>query len=85
MDCKCTQEERIRNLETGQAETKVYVKQILDDIKDIKDSVKVLAQVQPQKNENKLMQIVITELFKLAGMCITILGAIVGAMKIMGK
>ena len=81
MDCRCTQEERIRSLETGQAETKVYVKQILDDIQEIKNALKELN----TKPDNKLWQPIIIELIKLSALCVTILGAVVGAVKILGK
>ncbi len=84
---ECMVEGRIRQLETAQAETGVYVKQIREDIYEIKSSLKELRVPVCAKpvEESKVWQPVILELIKLAGTCITILGAIVGAVKILGK
>lgn len=84
---KCIQERRIRDLETGMAETRVYVKMIKEDITEIKDSIKEIRGSPEKQNETtmKAWQTVMIELIKLAGLCITILGAIVGAIKLMGK
>ncbi|MCX7749152.1 MAG: hypothetical protein N2645_20005 [Clostridia bacterium] len=86
---KCIQDERIRNLETGQAEMRVYVRDIREDIQEIKTSLKDY-RPPPQSNGNgsessKVWQPIMIELIKLLGLCITILGAIVGAIKILGK
>jgi hypothetical protein len=84
---KCIQEQRIRNLETGMAETRVYVKMIKEDITDIKQSVKEIKILpEPQNDTNiKAWQSIMIELIKLAGLSIIILGAIVGAVKLLGK
>ena len=84
---RCIQEERLRELETGQTETRVYVKMIKEDIHEIKTSIKELRA--PPKQEDtgdtiKVWQPIVIELIKLLGLCIAILGAIVGAIKIMG-
>jgi hypothetical protein len=84
---KCIQEQRIRDLETGMAETRVYVKMIKEDITDIKQSVKEIKTIpEPQSDTNiKAWQSIMIELIKLAGLSIIILGAIVGAVKVLGK
>lgn len=84
---KCIQEQRIRNLETGMAETRVYVKMIKEDITDIKQSVKEINVLpEPQNDTNiKAWQSIMIELIKLSGLSIIILGAIVGAVKLLGK
>lgn len=88
---RCIQDERIRNLETGQAEMRVYVRDIREDIQEIKTSLK---ENRPPPNiggngnnneSSKVWQPIMIELIKLIGLCITILGAIVGAIKILGK
>lgn len=84
---KCIQEQRIRDLETGMAETRVYVKMIKEDITDIKQSVKEIKAIpEPQNDTNiRAWQSIMIELIKLAGLSIIILGAIVGAVKLLGK
>lgn len=83
----CIMEQRIRELETGQVETRVYVKQIREDVQEIKSSIKEISTVPDKQNDTgaKAWQPVVIELIKLAGLCITILGAIAGAVKILGK
>lgn len=85
---KCIQDERIRNLETGQAEMRVYVRDIREDIQEIKTSIKEYRPPQPVNDNGgestRTLQPVIIELIKLLGLSITILGAIVGAIKILG-
>jgi hypothetical protein len=84
---KCVQEQRIRDLEMGMAETRVYVKMIKEDITDIKQSVKEIKSLpEPQNDTNrKAWQSIMIELIKLAGLSIIILVAIVGAVKLLGK
>lgn len=84
---RCIQEQRIRDLETGMAETRVYVKMIKEDITEIKQSVKEIKESPEQQNDtnSKAWQSIMIELIKLAGLCIMILGAVVGAIKITGK
>lgn len=84
---KCIQENRIRELETGQTETRIYVKQIKEDIHEIKSSIKEIRGSPEKQNETNIRawQPIVIELIKLAGLCVTILGAIVGAIKILGK
>jgi hypothetical protein len=88
---RCIQAERIRNLETGQAEMRVYVRDIREDIQEIKSSLKEY-RPPPSNGVNgnsgesaKVWQPIVIELIKLLGLSITILGAIVGAVKILGK
>lgn len=83
----CIQEERIRDLETGMTETRVYVKMIREDVQEIKVSVKdILGSPERQKeSDTKAWQTAVRELIKLAGLCVVILGAIVGAIKLIGK
>jgi hypothetical protein len=84
---KCIQEQRLRDLETGMAETRVYVKIIKEDIAEIKNSIKEIRGSPEKQNETtvKAWQTVMIELIKLAGLCMAILGAIAGAIKLMGK
>lgn len=85
---ECIQEQRLRDLETGQAETRVYVKMIKEDIHEIKTSIKELRPPPGaggnSKEAEKAWQPIVIELIKLAGLCVVILGAIVGAVKMMG-
>lgn len=84
---RCVQEQRIRDLETGMAETRVYVKMIKEDITEIKQSVKEIKESPEQQNDtnSKAWQSIMIELIKLAGLCIMILGAVVGAVKLIVK
>lgn len=84
---KCIQEQRLRDLETGMAETRVYVKIIKEDIAEIKNSIKEIRGSPEKQNETtvKAWQTVMIELIKLAGLCMAILGAIAGAIKLMDK
>lgn len=84
---KCIQEQRIRDLETGMTETRVYVKMIKEDITEIKQSVKEIRSPPEDNNESgsKAWQPIVIELIKLASLCIIVLGAIVGAVKLLGK
>ncbi len=83
----CIQEVRIRSLETGQAEMRVYVKDIHEDIQEIKSSIKELRPVMNgfNRDNNLLWQSIVMEVIKLAMFSISIIGGIVGAMKILGK
>lgn len=83
----CVQEQRIRDLETGMAETRVYVKMIREDVHEIKETIKdIRGSPEETRTDNpKAWQPVVIELIKLIGLCITILGAIVGAIKILNK
>lgn len=84
----CIMRDRIGALETGQAETRVYVKQIKEDIQEIKDDLKKIPHQQfqqPKETHGKEWVPVVLELIKLITICVTILGAIVGAAKILEK
>lgn len=79
-------EHRVRELETGQVETRVYVKQIKEDIQEIKSSIKEI-NASPAKQTDtgvKVWQPIVFELIKLLGLCVAILGAIVGAIRLLG-
>ena len=84
---KCIQEQRISDLETGMEETRVYIKMIKEDITDIKQSVKeIKALLEPQNDANiKAWQPIMIEFIKLTDLSVKILGAIVGAVKLLGK
>lgn len=84
---KCIQEQRLRDLETGMAETRVYVRMIKEDITEIKESIK---EGWPSSKggtdvNSKAWQSVMIELIKLAGFCIAILGAVAGVIKLVGN
>ncbi|MEG6613773.1 hypothetical protein V6C42_13035 [Pseudoclostridium thermosuccinogenes] len=78
---KCIMEERVRALETGQAETRIYVKEIREDIQEIKTDIKKAAQ---QNNESSWQPIVV-KLIEVLGTAFTVLASIFGAVKLMGK
>lgn len=80
---KCIMEDRVRALETGQAETRVYVKEIREDIQEIKSTLK--SQAAPPPDNSKTWSPIIIELIKLVSTCVLILGAIVGAAKVLGR
>ena len=84
---RCIQEIRIRALETGQAEMRVYVKDIHEDIQEIKSALKEMRPVMNgfNRDNNQLWQAIVMEVIKLAMFSISILGGIVGAVKILGK
>ena len=81
---ECIMESRVRALETGQAETKVYVKQILDDIQEIKTTIKNAAPP-PQADKIQWQQTVIIELIKVLSTAITVIGTVIGILKVTGK
>lgn len=80
---KCIMEERIRSLENDRSETRVYVKEIRENLTEIKNELKSRPDRQPV--ESNIWQPIILELIKLAGLALMILGAIVGAAKILEK
>ncbi|MEI6133023.1 MAG: hypothetical protein WCQ41_09415 [Bacillota bacterium] len=85
IDHKCIQEERIRALETGTAETRVYVKLIREDLAEIKDSLKeIRGSPEQQEQVQKRWQSVVMELLKLLGVCLAIFASIFGAIKLFG-
>jgi len=94
LDHKCVQEEiikshenRIKVLEEDKVETKVYVKLIREDIQDMKADLKEFSKSPENQTEkaNKLWASVANKLIEVLGNAIVILGAIVGAAKILGK
>ncbi len=79
---QCIMEKRIRDLETGQAETKIYVKEIRDDIAEVKETLNKLGE--KQKSKEDAWSPIVIELIKLVSQTVLVLGAIAGATKIMG-
>lgn len=82
---RCVNEERIRILEQGQTETKVYVKDIKEDLQEIKSELKKGGTPPKEESAAKTWQPIILELIKTLSTAITILGTIVGAAKLLGK
>ena len=82
---KCIQEERIRALETGTAETRVYVKLIREDLAEIKESLKeIRGSPAAEQQAQKGWQAVVLELLKLLGICLAIFASLFGAIKLFG-
>lgn len=84
----CSQESRIRQLETSQAESKVYVKQILENLGEVKADIKELKNQKgdvhiDDDNKQNIWQPIVTELIRLLGTVITILGTLAGAQKML--
>jgi len=87
-DHVCHNEGRIRSLENDRTESKVYIKQINENLQEIKSDVRGLKQAPSTLSNNKdtnFKQTIIMELIKLITMLITILGAIFGITKILGE
>jgi len=81
-------DERIRELEKEHAETKAYVKMIQEDIRDIRQNIreiKARGEAGGRSQAIDSWQQVVIELIKLASLSMVILGAIVGAVKIIGN
>lgn len=87
MDHKCHNEERIRSLENDRTESKVYIKQIYENIQEIKSEVRGLkkAPYSVQEGKDNFKQAIITELIKLITMLITILGTLFGVVKFLDR
>lgn len=77
MDHQCIQETRIRALETEQAKTEVYYKNIQDDIKEIKEVLKV----KPKQEPANLWQPAVIEIIKLITTVVLVLGGLAGLEK----
>lgn len=77
---RCVNEERIRATENNQSETRVYVKNINDDISEIKSDLK-----NRNGSESKTWSPIVLELIKALTTAITVIGAVVGAIKFAGK
>ena len=77
---RCINEERIRTLEQNHSETKVYVKEIKEDLTEIKADIK-----KRNESDNKAWSPIMLELIKALTTAITVIGAIVGALKFTGK
>lgn len=82
---KCIMEERVRALETDQAETRIYVKEIREDIQEIKADIKKAAQHPQPKEDSRIWSQIVIELIKLVTYCVAVLGGVIGAAKIIGK
>lgn len=83
---KCIMEDRIRALETGQAETRVYIREIREDLMEIKADVKKSVHMQPPKEDtSKNWQPVVLKLIEVLLQAFFILAAVFGATKVIGK
>ncbi len=76
---RCINEERIRALEQSHSETKVYVKEIKEDLTEIK------ADLKKGNGDSRTWSPIVLELIKALTTAITVIGAIVWALKITGK
>ena len=90
---KCVQEkviqdmeQRLRFVERQSTESTILLKNISDQIKELKDELKVYVSFisQPKSKKEELAQTIIVELIKAVTLAITILGAIAGATKLIG-
>lgn len=79
-------EQRLRFVERQSTESTILLKNISDQIKELKDEFKIYvsALTQPKSPKQELTQAIIIELIKAITLAITILGAIAGAGKIIG-
>jgi hypothetical protein len=90
---QCIQEQRLRELETGQTETRVYMKLVREDMAEIKAQIKdwsrnlntIPAEKDSSPVKSSEWQPVMIELIKLTGLAITVAGVVYGALKWMGK
>ena len=88
LEHRCSMESRIRELEKEQAASKVYIKELLDDISRIENRVEGLQHTPKPREEDaaiKVWQPIVIELIKLLGTAFIIISAIAGASKILGK
>ena len=87
IDHKCHNEERIRSLENDRTESKVYIKQINENLQEIKSDVRGLKKpvLTAQEDKDAFKQTVVMELIRLVTMLIAILGALFGAVKFLEK
>lgn len=76
----CINEERIRTLEQNHTETKVYIKEIKEDLTEIKSDIKKRTEA-----DNRSWSPIVLELIKAITMAITVIGAIAGVLKFSGK
>lgn len=77
---RCINEDRIRATENNQSETRVYVKNNNDDIAEIKTDLK-----NRNATDSKTWSPIVLELIKALTTAITVIGAVVGALKFAGK
>lgn len=90
---QCIQEQRLRELENGQTETRVYMKLVREDMAEIKAQIKdwtknfnaFPADKEGSQTKTADWQPVMIELIKLTGLAITIAGIVYGALKWIGK
>jgi len=90
---KCVQEKVIQDMETRlrfverqSTESTILLKNISEQIRELKEELKnvVSAFAQPKSKKEELTQTIVVELIKAVTLAITILGAIAGATKLMG-
>ena len=86
-DHVCHNEDRIRSLENDRSESRVYIKQINENIQEIRTDVRGLKQGPSSLPDNKetFKQTLIMELLKLITTLILMLGAVFGVIKILGE
>ena len=79
-------DKRLRELQNSQTETKTYVFTILEDIKELKVSIKEINEAvrESSNNASGSWQPVVTELIKLVSISIAILGTVAGVVRISG-
>ncbi len=76
---RCLNEERIRTLEQNHSETKVYVKEIKEDLTEIK------ADLKKGNGDSRTWSPIVLELIKALTTALTVIGAIVGALKLIER
>lgn len=86
-----TMESRVMKLEKSEAEIRVYMSAIREDIQEIRLSIENLSNQLLREKEfsqaqaNVAWQTMVTELIKLVSLSVLILGAIVGVVKWAGQ
>lgn len=77
---------RLRELQDSHIQTKTYVFTIMEDIKELKVSLKEIdaAVRESSNNASKSWQPVVTELIKLVSVSIAILGTVAGVIRMSG-
>ena len=87
-DHKCHNEERIRSVENDRTESKVYIKQINENLQEIKTDVRGLKKSPLSIDDDRkdtFKQNVVMELIRLLTMLIGILAALFGAVKFLER
>lgn len=79
-------DKRLRELQNSQTETRTYVFTIMEDIKELKISMKEINDALRESSDNasRSWQPVVTELIKLVSISIAILGTVAGVIRMSG-